>query len=917
MTAARLLRIVRLRARTLLRRRDADAEIDREFAFHLEQLAEQKLAEGLSPDAAWRAARREFGNAAAFVERARDARGFACLDDLAQDARYGWRILRRSPGFLTTATLALGLGIGANAAVGAALATAVARPLPFLHADRLVAIRTSATGASPQPQPASLAEYLAWRQRSRALEGFGASRSGPRVIRTGAQAPVDRVQGQACTPGLFTTLGVRPAAGRLFAETTNPYGKEALVVLISHRLWQQRFGGAADTVGQTMTVDGASRTIVGIMPPDFRLQDDNIQLWIPLVIAPNTRADASARQITVTARLTPGATLADAQADLDAISTALAGEIPTLAGWRPRVIPLRDMLYGWTRPRLLTLQVSVAAVWLLTCANLAALLLGRGATRQREMAMRLALGASRSRLARQLLAESLLIGAFAGAAGLVVARVGLSVVAAALGPPPGSPRLGAPDMDASIAAATILLGLASSAAFGWLPGRAIARLHLGSALTAAAAMARVPPPARRWRGALVIAQVAAAEVLLIGAVLLGMSFLRLNGRPLNFEPRGLLTFSYGLRPGEFVREVNTAGGERTFDIDPAASETIGRVYERLRGLPGAQRIGGISYPPVNSITLPMTNVHPFDRAAGSPPGDRAAAYFLVTPHLFAALQTPVVEGREFDDADTASAPWGAIVNQSLARLYWPGETAIGKRLQVSDGRTRTVIGVVADIPTRLNWSDPQPVVYASFRQQPARYRGGTVGMFGEMTFVVRGADQRDQRHRPGDPGVLLDAARRAVAAVRPDVGLVEVGAIETRLWARQPEFRNFVSAVVAFAVAATLLAVMSLYAVMAGAVTERAGEIAIRKALGARPRDVVVTLGRPALLLGGSGLALGAGAALALTSFLAPQLWGIAPRDPAAFVAAAAALLIGALGACALPVSRALAIDPARRLRCE
>jgi len=906
-TASRLLRIVRLRLRTLLRPRDVDVEIDREFAFHLEQLVQEKEAEGLSPDAAWRAARREFGNAAAFTDRSRDARGLTWLEDVRHDATYGWRMLRRAPGFAAVATLSLAAGIGANAAVAGAIAAVAARPLPFLHGDRLVAIRAYQADHPSQSQAASTAEYLAWQQRSRTLDAFGASRSGPRVIRTTADAPADRVQGQSFTPSLFATLGVRPAMGALFAETTNPYSKDALVVVISHRLWRGRLGGAGEAIGRTMTVDGVRRVIAGVLPPGFHYQDDNVDLWVPLIPGREATPPIPAmRTLAVTARLKPGVTLAQAQADLDAVSAALAAETPELAGWHVRLVPLRDALYGWTRPRLLTLAFAVATVLLLTCANLAALLLARGASRQRELAMRVALGASTRRLVRQLVTESLLIGLLAGIAGLLVARAGLTMLTAALGPPPGLPRLGAIPLDGWIAGGAILLGIGSSIAFGWLPARAIARLDVGSALGAAATLARVAPRTSRWRGTLVAAQVAAADVLLVGAILLGVSFVRLSGRELNFEPRGLLTFSYGLRAGDFARETGVVDGEREFEISPVASQTIARVYGRLRALPGADLVAGISYPPVNSIILPTTTVRP--AGASSAPVTRTAAYFLVTPRVFAAMQTPLIAGREFADSDTGSAPWGAIVNETLARLCWPGEDPVGKRVALGDGRLRQVIGLVPDIPTRLNWADPQPVIYTSFLQQPAQYRGRMVPMFGEMTFVLR---------HPGDAAGLLAAARQAVAGVTPDRALVEVDAVGARLRARLPESRNYVIAVSAVALAAAALAMIGLYGVLAHTVTARSGEIAIRTALGAGRRDLVALISRPVVLLILPGLALGAAAALALTRLIAAQLWGITPHDPAAFAGAAIALAAAALLACAGPLSRALAVDPARRLRCE
>jgi putative ABC transport system permease protein len=582
--------------------------------------------------------------------------------------------------------------------------------------------------------------------------------------------------------------------------------------------------------------------------------------------------------LAIAALLKPGVTTAQAQAEV---------------GPAVRVVPLRDALYGWTKPRLLTLGAAVALVLILACANVAGLLLARGAMRRREVAMRIALGATPARIVRQLVTESLVLGLGAGVLGLAVAWPGVSAVKAALAPPPGSPQVGPIHLDAWIIFAIVLLSIVSSLVCGVVPA-----LAQGRATTSG-----------RARFALVAAQIALAQVLLVGAALLSISFLRLDRRVMNLDPRGLLTFDYAVGAGEFVRPLGSEDGVPAFQISPLGTQTIERVYEHLRGVDGAGAAAGISYPPVNSLTVPMVRVRVAD--ANAQPVDAMSAFFLVTPNLFATLRTPIVRGREFDARDTAGAPWTIVINETLARLCWPGLDPVGRHMRIDAGpdeQIREVVGEVADVPTRRDRPIPQPVLYASYLQHPAHYRGPAPGMFGGMTFVVRPAAESSQ---------VLASLRRAVAEVTPDRAVVNVGSLETHFRALMAERRNYVGALVAFALAASLLAVVGIYAALAYEVHGRTGEIAVRKALGARGRDLVATIGRPALITGAAGILAGLSLALALTRLLAPQLWGVSTTDPLTFASMAMALAIVSCLGCVVPLRRGLAVDPALRLRSE
>ena len=910
MTPSRLVRILRQRWRSLTRPGDLAGEIDRELALHLDLLVQEKRAAGLSAETALREARRDFGNLHALAGRSRDVRGLTWLSDVRQDARYGLRLLRVSPGLTTIASLSLAMGIGACAAVTGAMALVLVRPLPFPESSRLVTLQRTRADGTVQRGGWSVGDYTAWRDRSLTLEHVGASLSSPRTIDADpGGAPADRVPSQAFTPSLFRMLGVRPALGQLFDETDDPFSRAALVAVISHRLWHQRYGGSQDVLGRTIVIEGAPRRIVGVMEADFRFQDANVAFWIPLIVAPDPeprRPPTTGGALVVTARLRAGVTIDRAQADLDAIANARRSSDRAPV----RVVPLREALYGWTKPRLMTLAAAVLLVLTLASANIAALLLARASMRRPEVAMRIALGATQGRIVRQLMTESLVLGLAAGVLGVVVAAVSVRAVTAVLGPPPGLPRLDALRLDAWTLVAVVLFSTVSSVAFGLVPALAERRGDIRAALTPAAWTGRRRPPRSHARAGLVSAQLALAQVLLIGAALLGVSFLRLSGRELNMDPDGLLTFDYAIRAGQFARPVGSENGVASFDVSPRGSQTIDRIYERLRAVDPAGAVAGISYPPVNSLVLPTIKVRRLDGGAG-PSADTTAAYFLVTPNLFATLRTPIVRGREFDRRDARSAPWTVVVNEALARLYWPGLDPVGRHIRIEAGPDepiREVIGVVRDVPTRLDQPGAQPIIYASYLQQPAHYRGPAVGMFGSMTFVLRPS---------GDPATVLAAAREAVTLVTPDSPIAGVGTLQGHLFARVPERRNYVAVLGVFALTAALLAAIGLYGVIAYDVNARSGEIAVRRALGARRRDIIAGIGQPAAAIVGLGLAAGFAGALAVPRLLASQLWGVAPFDPAIFAGVWLGLLALALAGCVIPLRRALTLDLAGRLRSE
>jgi putative ABC transport system permease protein len=412
----------------------------------------------------------------------------------------------------------------------------------------------------------------------------------------------------------------------------------------------------------------------------------------------------------------------------------------------------------------------------------------------------------------------------------------------------------------------------------------------------------------------VSSQLALALVLLIGTGLLVNSLIRQAQRDLGFDPTGLVQIEFGVPAGEYTRRIGSYAGFPYFEITPAAAEAHTRVLERLRALPGAPSVGGISSPPVDSFVLTHLEVTLHDTAGTrteSGRGERySAAYFLITPHFFSTIRTPIVRGRDVTEHDTASAPWVAVVNEAFARRFWPGENPIGKRLTlntVPEERGREVVGVVRDIPTR-HAADPEPAIYASYLQQPSRYRGPWVNVFGQMVFMIRPA---------GDPSAIIPPVREAVRAVQPARPLVTVTTAESRIHAAMARFRSYVRLVSVFAMTATALAVIGTYGVMAYVVSLRTREIGIRRALGATWSDVIVLVGRRALLFLTAGLTAGIASALVLTQLIESQLWGITATDAPTFIGASMLLATIAMTAAALPAHRALKVDPVIALRTE
>ena len=901
MSIARFLRIWHHRVRSLVRKDVVDAEVASELAFHFDLLVAEHVTNGMPLDEARQAARRALGNVAVLEEQCRDHRRVSWWHDLRQDVSYGLRVLAKSRAFTFVAALSLALGLGANAATLGVLHTLKVQPLSLPHADRLVVLRSYLLANPAQLSGIPLGDYLAWRERSRAFEAFGLSLGAPGDLSAERGGPAERIDGHLFDAAMVALLDVRPLVGRVFTDDDPPFGTPGSVIVISHRLWTTRYEADPAVIGRQVRLNRALVTVIGVMPPSFAYPDDRLEFWAPMwTLGSGAEPGSSndARLYNVVGRLRPGVTLEAAAADLGAISGSQ---------WGVHARTVREVMFGWATEPLVTVEAAVALVLLIGCANVAALLLARGTVRGPELALRLALGASRGRIVRQLLTESLLLSVIGGGLGLFVAWVSLGALRL-MAPLPGQSAIPPVAIDARMLAITAALAVMTALVFGVVPALRSSRLTMNNPFKG---LQRAAPRGRQQflRSALVAGQIAIAFVLLIGAGLLTTSFARLAGRDLHFDPDQLMTFDFRMSPTEFTRPAGMRRGWPHVEIGPQPSATLERVLARLRTLPGVLSAAGISHHPTNTIVLARTRLTVEGRAESSESEGTPPVYFLVTPDFFSTMRTPMVRGREFGNGDTESSPWVAVVNETLARAYWPGEDAIGKRIRLdvsSDEPAREVVGVVRDIPTRRAQMRAEPVVYASTRQQASTSRAGMAGIFGRMTFVLRTA---------GDPATLVTAVQRAVAEVEPDrpLGNISTRRVEPYLFSRYA----YVFVLVAFAMAATLIASIGVYGVMSYTVAQRLREIAIRIALGADGRAVFATVARQALVIVGVGVGLGFLGALAMGRLISSQLWGITPTDPTTFLAVALLLGVVAAVACLAPVRRALRTDPVSVLKAE
>jgi putative ABC transport system permease protein len=908
MTIPRLFRICKQRLWALLRKERLDSDLDQELSFHLEQLERENLEAGMNATEARRQARKALGNMAVFKEECRDERRVSWFHDFLQDVRYGGRMMRRHPAFTTIAAISLALGIGGNAAIINVGAAILLRDLPLPDAEQLVVVQPLWFINPQLGTPASVPEYIAWMNANHSFESIGASIANQQDLAGEANRVAPKhLSGQAVTPSLFTVLRIKPQLGKLFTEDDAPMGRAARVIILSHQLWQDSFAGDPEIVGKQIRMNGEMLKVVGVMPHGFWYPVETSEYWVPL--APTRfQLEASARLFQVTARLKPGTTLAQATADVKAISSQLAHDRPDrYKEWSARVTPLREHRYGWVVQPLMTLEGALVFVLLIACANVSTLLLSRVPARQPEITMRLLMGAGRGRILRQFLTESLLLSFVGGVLAVPIAWWGVNSFTR-LQPPLGHIPLSIPNQNAGIITLAALLSILSGLLFGVLP--ALVAFSSGTDVRQATVHRRKG----RLTGVLVTVQVALALVLLISSGLLINSFVRMVLDDRGFDPEGIQTFDYRIPISDYVRSFGSYHGLPSMKFSPPTAK-IQQLYERLKALPEAESVAASSAPPVNVAVVPTATLQIEGRpvpATASERSDATVIYYFVTDNFFKTMKTPIQRGRDFNEEDKPDTPWVTVINETLAQRFWPGEDPIGRHFTVDAAageKPREVIGVVRDVPLQyVRSGPPRPMAYSLYVQQSENYDGFNGANFGYMTILVR-------THR--DPAILELAARRAAAGVDSERPLANFRTMTEFVGGDIKRMQYNTTALTVFALMATLLASIGVYGVVSASVSQRTREIGIRLAMGARARDIIKLVSTRTLGLVAAGLLSGTLASLVVTRLLRAQLWGIRATDPATFVAVIALLSGVSLAACLIPARRATRVDPGKALRMD
>jgi putative ABC transport system permease protein len=817
------------------------------------------------------------------------------LASLWQDIGYGARTLRKNPAFTAVAVLTLALGIGANTAIFSIVNARLLRPLPYSNPDQIVMVwGTNPFGFGWHGKTGfSALNFLDYQQQNKVFAHLATFNDADFTL-TGVDSP-ERIRGARVTAEFFSVFDVKPMLGRTLLPEDEQAGQDRVVVL-GYGFWQRRFAADPKIVGQTIRLEATSYTVVGVLPQSFEFSIPEYfgskELWVPAIIPRNEHRGS--KYLAVIARLKPGVTLRQAQADLDSITVRLTQEYGTAMGkFGTRLVPLHEEIVGDTRPVLWLLFGAVGLVLLIACANVANLQLARASTRQKEIAIRSALGASRGRVLQQLLTESMLLAIIGGALGVLLASAGISLLTA-LGPaglPPGATI----KIDAVVLSYSLGLSLVTGILFGLAPALQSRPTRLGESLKEGGKTSVAGSSGRRLRSLLTISEVALSVILLIGAGLLIRSFVRLLEVNPGFETANILTLRLTLP-------------KYSYPEAPTQAAFYARLIEHVKALPGVIAAGATNdLPPTKGSHSSNISIE------GQPPIDGSNAALasqqrLASPDYFRVMGIPLIAGRAFSETDTSSAPPVVVVNQTFTRQFFPNENPVGQHLKFGGAEGPnpwlTIVGVVGDVRAFGLDKQPNSEMYLSTQQQKFL----TSNPLPQMYLVVR---------TTGDPNSLAASVLGAVRVLDKDLPLQRAQTMESYLAAFIAERRANMLLLGMFAMVAMILAGVGIYGVISYSVAQRTHEIGLRVALGAQSRNIFTLVVGNGMRLALIGIIIGLGGAVALTRLMATLLFGVKPIDMVTFAAVSVALLIVALAACYVPARRATKVDPLVALRCE
>jgi putative ABC transport system permease protein len=862
-----------------------DRELTEEVGSYVELLVEKKMKEGMNEKEARRTAMVEVGGIEQVKEEVRAGRTGFAIETFFQDIRYGMRSLLKKPGFTFTAVIALALGIGANTAIFSVINGVLLRSLSYTNPDRILMLwEQSVTSEIARLQNVvSPANFLDWQKQSISFEQMAAV-ADQRVNLTGGGGEPEEIKAQFVSQPFFAALGVQPLVGRSFLPEEDTAGND-LVIILSHELWQTRFGSDPAITGKQATISGRQRTIVGVMPPGFHFLDNQVKAWMPLALNPaiNYR-ETTGRYLRVVARLKQDVTMQQAQGELTGIAKQLEQALPKYnAGWSVNVVPMHEQVVGEIRPILVVLFAAVAFVLLIACANVANLLLSRAASRQKELALRAALGAGRMRLVRQMLTESVLLALMGGVLGVLLAFWGVQFLIR-FGPD-NIPRLSEVTLDLRVLGFTFGISLLTGLLFGLIPALQASRPDLNDALKEGS-RGSTGVRCRTFRNVFVVAEVALALVLLIGAGLMIRSFMRLQSVETGFNPENVLTMRLQLPRKKYAEPHQIV-------------DFFKQAQDRVAALPGVQAVGAISYLPLTGGLASRDAFKIVGQPAPKPGQEPGVEVRVITPTYFQAMGIPLLKGRLLNERDVKESRV-LLINETMAKRYFAGVDPVGKQMDVFwDGSgPDEIVGVVGDIREGALNKEPEPAIYWSHHREP--YSG--------MALIVRTS---------GDASRFATAIQKEIRTLDPDQPVADVRTMQqviSKSIAR-PRFNTLLLTI--FAGVALVLASVGLYGVMNYSAMQRTHEVGIRMALGATRSDIMRLVVGNGMMLTLTGIVIGVLASWALTRVMTNLLFGITATDAPTFVAVSAVLATVALVANYIPARRATRVNPVIALRYE